>query len=183
MSVTTITNRLTLSSLSIGSKGSVRKTITSADIDAYSKLLGDSNEIHKIPSISELSIGYNRNELFGGRQVAHGMLSAGLIPTIFGSQIPGSLYVSQTLCFRKPVFAGDTVEASVIVTSIRKNLITCSTLVTRNDGEVVIQGDAKVLLPRNNSTNNSLIPRDDSTNNNATCPTSTSTELSTPVLH
>jgi len=171
-SVTTITSRLTLSTLSIGSKGSVRKTITSADIDAYSKLLGDSNEIHK---------DNNRNELFSGRQVAHGMLSAGLIPTIFGAQIPGSLYVSQTLCFRKPVFAGDTVEASVIVTSIRKNLVTCSTLVTRDDGEIVIQGDAKVLIPRD-STNNSIIPRDDSTNNNTTCFTSTSTELSTPVL-
>lgn len=181
MTSVTITNRLTLSSLSIGSKGSVRKTITSADIDAYSKLLGDSNEIHKIPSINELSKGNNRNEQFGGRQVAHGMLSAGLIPTIFGAQIPGSLYVSQTLCFRKPVFAGDTVEASVIVTSIRKNLVTCSTLVTRDDGEIVIQGDAKVLIPRD-STNNSIIPRDDSTNNNTTCFTSTSTELSTPVL-
>jgi 3-hydroxybutyryl-CoA dehydratase len=135
-----IVSRLSLSTLSIGSKGAVQKTITSADIDSYSNLLGDSNEIHKAGGSSTL---------FEGRQVAHGMLSAGLIPTIFGAQIPGSLYVSQTLCFRKPVFAGDTVEASVVVTSIRKNLVTCSTKVTRNDGEVVITGDAKVLLPSN----------------------------------
>ena len=143
-----IVHRLSLSTLSIGSKGAVQKTITSADIDAYSTLLGDSNEIHKSGGGSSQSFNSSRvSTLFEGRQVAHGMLSAGLIPTIFGAQIPGSLYVSQILCFRKPVFAGDTVEASVVVTSIRKNLVTCATKVTRLDGEVVIEGNAKVLLP------------------------------------
>ena len=74
--------------------------------------------------------------LFGGRPVAHGMLSAGLIGTVFGRQVPGAVYVSQTLRFRRPVFLGDTVEARVTVRAARArgadhNLLTCDTRVVR----------------------------------------------------
>lgn len=55
---------------------------------------------------------------FGGR-IVHGVLFASLIPTIFGATIRGSIYMSQTLRFRRPVRLGDTVVARVEVTAVR----------------------------------------------------------------
>ena len=116
--------------LRVGAAGAVRKTVGAADVAAFAALLGDSNEIHRADFVGD------SGALFGGRPVAHGMLSAGLIGTVFGRQVPGAVYVSQTLRFRRPVFLGDTVEARVTVRAARArgadhNLLTCDTRVVR----------------------------------------------------
>ena len=144
--------------LRVGSAGAVRKTVSAADVAAFAALLGDSNEIHRADFVG------GPGALFGGRPVAHGMLGAGLIGTVFGSQVPGAVYVSQALRFRKPVFLGDTLEARVEVTAARprgeaRNLLTCDTRVVRvasgggggdggdGVGDVVVEGEAMVLAP------------------------------------
>jgi acyl dehydratase len=150
--------------LRVGSAGAVRKTVSAADVAAFAALLGDSNEIHRADFVG------GPGALFGGRPVAHGMLGAGLIGTVFGSQVPGAVYVSQALRFRKPVFLGDTLEARVAVTAARPrgeahNLLTCDTRVVRvasggggggdgsgggggdGVGDVVVDGEAMVLAP------------------------------------
>ena len=144
--------------LRVGSAGAVRKTVSAADVAAFAALLGDSNEIHRADFVG------GPGALFGGRPVAHGMLGAGLIGTVFGSQVPGAVYVSQALRFRKPVFLGDMLEARVEVTAARprgeaRNLLTCDTRVVRvasgggggdggdGVGDVVVEGEAMVLAP------------------------------------
>lgn len=97
--------------LAAGHYGEVSRVILPEDVAAYAALLGDDNPVH-------LDAAFAATTRFR-RPIAHGMLSAGLIPTIFGAQIQGSLYVSQTLKFKRPVYVGDAVLARVTVRSTR----------------------------------------------------------------
>ncbi|RDJ93176.1 hypothetical protein B4Q13_23720, partial [Lacticaseibacillus rhamnosus] len=49
-----------------------------------------------------------------GERIAHGMLVAGLISAVLGTQLPGpnSIYLGQDLKFVAPVMIGDTITAS-----------------------------------------------------------------------
>jgi 3-hydroxybutyryl-CoA dehydratase len=129
----------------VGAFGELRRPVDAASVAAYAALLGDSNPVH-------LDAAFARDRTRWGRPIAHGMLSAGLIGTIFGASIPGSIYVSQSLKFRKPVYVGDGVTARVEVLAVRAmpaaRLVTCATTVRRDsDGEVVVDGQAVVMLP------------------------------------
>jgi acyl dehydratase len=78
------------------------------------------------------------------------MLSASLISAVISHQLAGdgSIYLGQTLQFVAPVFPGDTVTARVTITSIRedKPIIKLETICTNQRDEVVIKGEATVLV-------------------------------------
>jgi 3-hydroxybutyryl-CoA dehydratase len=79
------------------------------------------------------------------------MLSAGLISALIGTELPGqgSIYVSQTLNFKKPVYIGDRVTAYVEVygLDVKKNKVTLNTWCENQHKEVVVEGGAVVKLP------------------------------------
>ena len=79
------------------------------------------------------------------------MLSAGLISAVIGMQLPGpgTIYMGQTLKFLPPVRIGDTVTATVKVTSIdeQRRRAVLETTCTNQEGTLLISGEAKVLLP------------------------------------
>ena len=128
--------------LAIGQKASFGKTITEADIVLFAAVTGDTNPMH-------LNEEYARGSFFGER-IAHGMLAAGLITKVMGTQLPGpgTIYMSQSLRFRKPVRIGETVTATVEITSLNaeKHRVTLST-VCRVKGEPVLEGEAMVTVP------------------------------------
>src|SRR3954469_17201563 len=70
---------------------------------------GDNNAIH---TNEEFAV----STVFKGR-IAHGMLSASVISAAIANKLPGpgTIYMSQSLRFRAPVRAGDTVRATVTV--------------------------------------------------------------------
>ena len=78
------------------------------------------------------------------------MLSAGLISAVLGTKLPGpgSIYLGQTLRFRRPVKIGDTVTATCEITAIDpvKKQATLKTTCTVA-GKTVIEGEAVVLPP------------------------------------
>ena len=78
-------------------------TVTEEMIENFSRATGDSNPIH-------LDETYAKTTIFKTR-VAHGMLQAGILSGILGMEFPGigTIYLSQTLKFTKPVFIGDAV--------------------------------------------------------------------------
>ena len=85
---------------------------------------------------------------FGGR-IAHGLLSASAIGTVFGTYIPGCVYLNQDLKFKAPVMVGDSVKTTVKVEKIlSKRIVICSTTCVRSDGTTVIEGQASVLIPQ-----------------------------------
>lgn len=81
------------------------------------------------------------------------MISASLISAVAGQKMPGpgSIYVKQTLNFKKPVYIDDVVTARCRVLSIRpeKKLVLMETLVFNQDEVCVIEGDALVLVEEN----------------------------------
>ncbi len=128
--------------LALGVTASVTKTITEADLRAFAGVSGDDNPMH-------LSAEFAKGTRFG-KQIAHGMLTAGLISAVLGTKLPGpgAIYISQSLMFLKPVFIGDTITASATVTSIHesKPMLTLHTRCVNQNGETVLDGEAVMLL-------------------------------------
>ncbi|WP_237216659.1 MaoC family dehydratase [Falsiroseomonas oryziterrae] len=128
--------------LAIGQTARFGKTITESDIVLFAAVTGDTNPMH-------LNEEYAREGFFGER-IAHGMLAAGLITKVMGTQLPGpgTIYLSQSLRFRRPVKIGDTVTATVEITALNaeKGRVTLRTVCTVR-GEPVLEGEALVAVP------------------------------------
>ena len=134
----------TIDTIQIGDSASFTKTVTEADVVLYAGLSGDLNPAH----VDEESA---KKGMFG-RRIAHGMLSAGFISNVLGMQLPGpgTIYMGQELRFVKPVYIGDTVTATATVVEKieEKNRLKLETVVTNQNGEVVITGMATVMPPK-----------------------------------
>ncbi len=126
--------------LSIGDQAKFSKTISEADVMLFAGLTGDFNPVH-------IDEEFAKKSLFETR-IAHGMLCAGLISAVIGTDLPGvnCIYLGQDLKFVAPVFFGDTLTAVVEITKLRddKKIITLSTIVQNQRGENVIEGQAVV---------------------------------------
>ncbi len=89
--------------------------------------------------------------MFKGR-IVHGMLTAGLISAVLGTQLPGpgTIYLGQDIKFKAPVRFGDTIEAKVTVVEMieEKNRIICDTTCVNQEGTVVLTGFATVMPPK-----------------------------------
>src|SRR2546425_3913601 len=127
----------------IGDSAAISKTITDGDIQAFAEVTGDHNPMH-------LDDEYAAKTRFGSR-IAHGMLSASLISSVLANKLPGpgSVYLSQTLKFVKPVLPGDSVTARVTVTGIRddKPIITLETVCVNQHNEPVLNEDLSARVP------------------------------------
>jgi len=123
----------------IGDSASLCKTISAASNAAFAGLSLDHNPIH-------LDEAFAATTRFG-RCIAHGMHVASLISAVLANRVPGpgTIYLSQQLSFKAPVFVGDEVTATVtVVESPRPTIYRVQTVVTNQRGEVVIDGEAVV---------------------------------------
>ena len=129
--------------LKIGDQASLTKTFSDEDVRTFAEISGDKNPIH-------LDDEYAASTRFGKRLV-HGILTSGTISAVLGTQLPGpgSVYMSQTLKFRAPVYIGDTITTTATVSKIRddKPIATIETVCKNQDGTIVIKGEAVLLLP------------------------------------
>ena len=130
-------------SYKIGETASRTRTITDEDIRLFAQASGDTNSVH-------LDEAYAATTPFG-RRIAHGMLTASVISAILGNDLPGmgTIYLSQTVQFKAPVFIGDTITGTVELIKYRaeKRIATFRTTVTNQDGTLVLEGEAVVLAP------------------------------------
>jgi 3-hydroxybutyryl-CoA dehydratase len=133
-------SELAYEDIKVGDEASLTRTITEVHIVNYAGLTGDWNPVHADAEHAAQS-------MFGER-IAHGMLVAGLISAVLGTQLPGpnSLYLGQDLKFVAPVRIGDTVKVVVTVTDKRdeKRIIKLRTTAYNQRGEMVIDGSAVV---------------------------------------
>ena len=129
--------------IAVGQEAELSKTVTDADVMAFAQVTGDFNPVH----VDEIAAARSR---FGGR-IAHGMLSAGFISAAIAGKLPGpsSIYLSQTLRFTLPVRIGDTITVHLRVTDLiePKRRVKLSTICRNQNGEMVIEGEALVLVP------------------------------------
>lgn len=131
-----------LEKLEIGMFASYSQTITETDITIYSGLSGDKNPAH-------MNEEYAQASRFK-RRIAHGMISSSFFSGLLGTKLPGSgcVYTSQSLIFKRPVYIGDTVTATVTVTEVNLETrkVKLST-VCKVKKKLVIDGDAEVYIP------------------------------------
>lgn len=124
-----------LNMLKDGDKISIHKTITSDDVLRFAELTGDCNPIHmKSPN-----------------NLVHGALLNGFISGVIGTRLPGpgTVVVEQNLKYPKPCYAGDSIEISVQIVSVRK-IIKCEYICVANGERVVLKGEAKLIQKSQN---------------------------------
>jgi 3-hydroxybutyryl-CoA dehydratase len=135
-------NGMYFEDLSVGMVGIFAKTVAEADVVAFAGVSGDFNPVH-------INEPFARATMFKGR-IAHGMLSAAFISTVFGTRLPGPgcIYISQNLRFKAPVRIGDTVTARVELTELNPEKKRASFKTTCSVGDtVVLDGEATLMVP------------------------------------
>lgn len=134
---------LTLEQIEVGKSAERMHTVTEKDIQAFADVSGDHNPVH-------LDAAFAETTPFKGR-IAHGMLSGAYISATIAGDLPGpgSIYISQTLNFRRPVRIDDTVLTRVTIIAVDhdKARVTLKTECLVN-GKTVVEGEAVVMVPR-----------------------------------
>jgi len=129
-----------LEDLSLGQSAERTHVVSEADIAAFAEVSGDFNPVH-------MDEAYAAATPFKGR-IAHGMLSAAYISALIAGELPGegTIYMSQSLRFRRPVRIGDAVTAKVTISAIdeAKARVTLTTECSVA-GAVVLDGEALVM--------------------------------------
>ena len=122
----------------IGQSASLKKTFKTDEVLAFADLSLDKNPMHIDEDYATHS--------FYGKRIVHGFFVGSLISAVFGTILPGegAIYLHQEMNFRKPVFHGDEITATVTVTKIKvdKSILYFDTKCENERGEVVIDGSA-----------------------------------------
>ncbi len=129
--------------IQIGDKASVSRRIKPEDIELFSIISGDINPAH-------LDAEFASTDMFH-HIISQGVLTAGLISAVLGTKLPGpgTIYLGQDLQFRAPVSPGDTITATVTVTSrdLEKHRLVLDCHCSNQDGVEVVRGTATVKAP------------------------------------
>jgi 3-hydroxybutyryl-CoA dehydratase len=128
----------TINDIAPGDTASFTKTVTEADVYNFAGVTGDFNPAH-------INEEYAKGTFFKTR-IAHGMLSAGFISNVLGTQLPGPgcVYIKQDIRFLAPVYFNDTITAKVEVIEVirEKNRVSLKTTCSNQDGTLVMDGNA-----------------------------------------
>ena len=111
-------------------------------VRGFADVTGDHNPLH-------VDDAYAKKTKFGQR-IAHGAILFGIISRVLAEQMPGegTVYLSQLINFRAPVFIDDKVTLEATITELLpKNGAKISTLIKKQTGQVVADGEATVKLP------------------------------------
>lgn len=124
--------------LTVGQTASRTLTLTAAHVQTFAELTGDYNPLHFDEAFAA------RTKF--GRLVVQGGLTTGLLHALVAMDLPGpgTVFLSQNWKFTAPVYIGDTITATAELLSIHasKPVTQLQITVTRQDGEVVLEGEA-----------------------------------------
>ena len=113
-------------------------TLTAEHVRTFAELTGDYNPLH-------FDEAFAAGTRFG-RLVVQGGLTTGLLHALVAMDLPGpgSVFLSQTWKFTAPVYIGDTITAHAEVVHVHesKPVTQLRIRVTRQDGEVALEGEA-----------------------------------------
>lgn len=123
---------------SVGQLATRSITLTAEHVKAYAKMTGDHNPLH----FDEAFVAGTKF----GKLVVQGGLTTGLLHALVAMDMPGpgTVFLSQNWQFTAPVFIGDTITAQATVLKVHetKPVTQLEIKITRQDGEVVLEGEA-----------------------------------------
>lgn len=122
----------------VGARATRSLTVTEEHVRKFAEISGDYNPLH----FDEDFVAATRF----GRLVAQGGITTGLVHALVAMDLPGAgtVFLSQDWKFTAPVFIGDTITGEVKVLSVHpsKPVTRLGVVVRREDGEVVLEGEA-----------------------------------------
>lgn len=114
------------------------KTLSVRDIELYTEITGDRNPLHYDEEVA-------RKGQFGGL-IVQGGVTSGMLNALVAEDLPGpgTVFLNMNLTFTKAAYVGDTITASVRVTSVRMDKPICKLAVEVRDskGDVCLCGEA-----------------------------------------
>lgn len=124
--------------VSVGQKATRSLTLNSSHVKAFAELSGDYNPLH----FDESFVAKTKFK----KLVVQGGLTTGLLHALVAMDMPGpgTVFLSQNWKFTAPVFIDDTITAEAEVLSVHesKPVTQLKIRVTRQTGEVVLEGEA-----------------------------------------
>ncbi len=124
--------------VTVGQKARRSLSLTSEHVATYARLTGDYNPLH-------FDAAFAAGTTFG-KLVVQGGLTTGLLHALVAMDLPGpgSVFLSQNWKFTAPVYIGDTITAEAEVLSVHETKPVCQLKirVTRQTGEMVLEGEA-----------------------------------------
>jgi acyl dehydratase len=131
----------TIAELHPGERAEMARVVEEDDIASFIDAVGDLNPVHS--DVDYVAITPFKSP------IAPGVFTVGLISAVIGTRLPGpgSVYLSQSLKFVKPVRAGDTITARVDVLEalVERNRVRLQTVCVNQRGEEVLSGEAWVM--------------------------------------
>lgn len=141
-------NEYTFQEISIGHTESFSLTVTQTMEDQFREITGDINPLHSDDRFAaEISCGKYESH------VTFGMLTASLCSTLAGVYLPGKyslIHSIENMSFRKPVFAGDTLTVTGVVTDKQDDLhlLRIAVEIANQHGKTVFRANMKVLVQK-----------------------------------
>lgn len=128
--------------ISSGQKCELEFSYSQSEVDAFAALTGDNNPLH-------LDAAYAADTMFK-KPIIHGFLGGSIFSKILGTEFPGegTVYLSQSLHFKRPMYVDILYKAIVTVKEIdlNKNIAVLDTLVVdKATNKPVISGEATVM--------------------------------------
>ena len=140
------------------------RIFTEKDVETFGNLINDHNLLHSSLNWEEAlsqnpSLGANKDaglirlkeDGITTKPIVHGMLVSSLFSSIFGTLVPGCVYMNQSLDFRAAVHVDDALIGRLEIEKIRRwrrggVVVECDTQVLCQ-GNQVVKGTANVWLP------------------------------------
>jgi acyl dehydratase len=126
---------------SVGQKFSLKFQFSQDDVNQFIQITGDDNPIHHDAE-------YAKNTMFK-RPIVHGFLGGAMFSRIFGSLFPGegTIYLSQNLKFRAPMYVEQEYVAQVEITTLDADRHSCTvaTQILDDKGKAVTVGEAIIM--------------------------------------
>lgn len=131
----------------VGQKAKRSRDVTTKDIELFTDISGDRNPLHYDEEVAKAST-------FGAIVVQGGVTSA-ILNAVVAEDLPGpgTVFLQVNWSFKAPVRPGDSITGEVTVTKSRadKPITELETRVFRDDGTVVLEGQAVCYtMPINN---------------------------------
>lgn len=124
--------------VTVGQRAERSLTLTATHVAKFAEITGDYNPLH----FDEAFVARTKF----GKLVVQGGLTTGLLHALVAMDMPGpgTVFLSQNWKFTAPVFITDTITAAAEVLSVHptKPVTQLAIRVTRQTGEVVLEGEA-----------------------------------------